>query len=604
MTPKSRRSIRIVRIATRGSRLALAQAHFVADLLRAADAQARVEVKSYRTTGDKQLDTPLEQLSGKGAFTREIEEALLRGEADLAVHSLKDLPTTLPPGLRLAAIPAREDPHDVLLAAHPLEWKTATHGLRIGTSSLRRRAQLFRINPRLCIEALRGNVPTRLQKALDGQVDAIVLARAGIHRLGLAAPHVEELSFGDMLPAPGQGALGLEIRADDEALGQWLSQLNAPAAERACRAEREFLHALGGGCRVPIAALGHVIEERLILDGLVISEDGARCIRDRIEGPAEDPEGLGRRLAALLLSRGAGALLALPEPMPSADLPSHTENAADGCDSIPMECPPLAGRRVVVTRHEDIDGPLSRALLARGAEVRVFSLVGHCPPEDPEPPRRAAGAVDSYDWLIFTSARAVEAFEEALLEQGRSLAEYAGAIACVGPSTARRVEAAGGRVRLEPGEALGEALAEALEQAVCRGELLPGMRVLFPRAESGGRIVAETLCRLGAQLDEVVVYRTLRHTEACDDLAEAMDLGVCDAILLASASAAQTLLDALGGARLGEYPRRGVLACIGPATSAPLRRVGITPQVEAEEHTFEGLAQALADYYASRRCLP
>jgi hydroxymethylbilane synthase len=507
--------------------------------------------------------------------------------------------------LRLAAIPAREDPHDVLLAARPLEWRESSgKGPRIGTSSLRRRAQLFRINPRLCIEALRGNVPTRLQKALDGQVDAIVLARAGIHRLGLAAPHVEELSFGDMLPAPGQGALGLEIRADDEALGQWLSQLNAPAAERACRAEREFLHALGGGCRVPIAALGHVIEERLILDGLVISEDGARCIRDRIEGPAEDPEGLGRRLAALLLSRGAGELLALPGPKPPVDLSLQTEAAAADPTPVSMECPPLAGRRVVVTRHEDIDGPLSRALLARGAEVRILSLVGHCPPRDPEPLRRAAGAMDSYDWLIFTSSRAVEAFGEALVARGRSLAEYAGKIACVGPSTARRVEAAGGRVRLEPGEALGEALAEALEQAARRGELVAGMRVLFPRAESGGRIVAETLRRLGAQPDEVVAYRTLRHAESCDELAEAMDSGVCDAILLASASAAQTLLDELGVARLGEYPRRGVLACIGPATSAPLRRVGITPQVEAEEHTFEGLAQALADYYASRRCLP
>lgn len=596
---------RLIRIATRGSRLALAQAHYVADLLRSAAPAAQVEVNIYRTTGDKQLDTPLDQLSGKGAFTREIEEALLRGEADLAVHSLKDLPTTLPERLRLAAIPAREDPHDVLLSARTVEWReSAGEGPCIGTSSPRRRAQLLRINPRLRLSAPRGNVPTRLQKALDGQVDAIVLARAGIHRLGLTAPYVEELSFGDMLPAPGQGALGLEIRADDEMLGQWLSPLNVPAAERACRAEREFLRALGGGCRVPIAALGHVIEEQLILEGLVISEDGARCIRDRIEGPMEDPESLGRRLAALLLSRGAGELLAPAEPKPSAALPARTENAAAECDPDSTRRPPLAGRRVVVTRREDIDGPLSRALLARGAEVRILSLIEHCPPEDPEPSRRAAAAVDSYDWLIFTSARAVGAFVEALAARGRSLADYAGVIACVGPSTARRIEAAGGRVRLEPGEALGEALAEALEQAARRDELVPGTRVLFPRVESAGRIVADTLRRLGAQLDEVVVYRTIRHAEACDELAEAMDSGNCDAILLASASAAQTFLDELGGARLGEFMRRGVLACIGPATSAPLRHAGIAPQVEAGEHTFEGLAQALADYYTSRRCQP
>jgi hydroxymethylbilane synthase len=288
-------------IASRGSQLALWQAHWVERQLAALGYPSRIEI--VKTTGDKITDVPLAQVGTKGLFTKEIEEALLDGRADLAVHSLKDLPTELPAGLVLAAIPEREDPRDALVGKRLADLPV---GAKLGTSSLRRAAQLRKLRPDLRIEPVRGNLDTRLRKLDEGGYDAIMLAVAGLKRLGWEARIVEILAPDVVCPAVGQGALAIETRGPGLLACQ---SLDHPATRAAVTAERSLLAALGGGCQVPIGAYATVTGDRLFLQAVVVSPDGVDLVRDRSEGFAADAQGIGRELGEALLAAGADRIL-------------------------------------------------------------------------------------------------------------------------------------------------------------------------------------------------------------------------------------------------------------------------------------------------------
>ncbi len=297
-----------IRIATRKSPLARWQANHVADLLRALEPGLQVELHELMTRGDKILEVPLALVGGKGLFVKEIEDALLNGDAQIAVHSMKDLPALIAPGLVVAAIPVREDPRDALCSP---KWKTLENlprGARIGTSSLRRSAQLKAIRPDLQMEVVRGNVQTRLNKASDG-LDAVVLAYAGLRRLGLAQHATQVLSPELMLPAVAQGALALEARADDAATLARLAKLDDPETRYRVEAERGFLSRIEGGCQVPIAGHATVANGQVHLRALVASLDGTRVIRGERRGPVEEARALGDALAVELLGHGAGEIL-------------------------------------------------------------------------------------------------------------------------------------------------------------------------------------------------------------------------------------------------------------------------------------------------------
>ncbi|HEX8273993.1 MAG TPA: hydroxymethylbilane synthase [Longimicrobiaceae bacterium] len=299
-----------IRIASRGSELALWQARAVERALRRSSPAAAVEIQVIRTTGDRILDVPLAKIGDKGLFTKEIDEALLHGRADLAVHSLKDVPTRLPEGLAIVAVTEREDPRDVLIrreGAGGLDSLPA--GARVGTSSLRRRAQLRAARPDLEVLDLRGNLNTRLAKLDAGDYDAILLAAAGVLRLGWEARVSAYLEAGGWLPAVGQGALAIVARVDDEDSRERVRTLHDADAFAATAAERAFLHALEGGCQIPIGALGTVEGGTLALRGLVADLEGETVLRGEASGPAADPASVGRRLAAELLERGAGEIL-------------------------------------------------------------------------------------------------------------------------------------------------------------------------------------------------------------------------------------------------------------------------------------------------------
>ncbi|HUG41161.1 MAG TPA: hydroxymethylbilane synthase [Longimicrobiales bacterium] len=317
----------VLTIATRGSRLALWQAEHVRHRLEAAHPGLAVELRIVKTTGDRVTDVPLASIGDRALFTKEVDRLLLDGEADLAVHSLKDLPTRTEHGLAIAAVTEREDPRDVVVfrpgAARSLA--ELPPGARVGTSSLRRRAQLLARRSDLAVDDLRGNLDTRLARVASGDYDAVVLAAAGIRRLGRAGEIGEWLEPPGWLPAVGQGALGIVTRDDADATRGFVGALEHPATRAATTAERAFLNELEGGCQVPIGALADLTGAgALTLHGLVASLDGGTVLRREAGGGADEADAVGRRLAAELLARGADRVLAevrAASPFPGATPP-------------------------------------------------------------------------------------------------------------------------------------------------------------------------------------------------------------------------------------------------------------------------------------------
>jgi hydroxymethylbilane synthase len=291
-------------IGSRGSQLALWQARHIAARLERAGADTRIEI--IRTTGDHLQTASLMQAGGKGLFTKEIEEALLAETIDVAVHSLKDLPTEMPAGLMLAAIPERESPFDAMVGS---TLKALRKRARVGTSSARRGAQLSILRPDLVIQPIRGNVDTRLHKLHIGEFDAIVLAAAGLRRLGLQHEIAEVFTAKEICPAPGQGALAVQTRLDDPA-AEACRVLHHHASAAAVECERALLAELGGGCQLPVGAFAETSGAQLQLLAMVVAPDGSRWLRESAQGAVDEAESLGRRVAQVLLSRGAAHLLA------------------------------------------------------------------------------------------------------------------------------------------------------------------------------------------------------------------------------------------------------------------------------------------------------
>jgi hydroxymethylbilane synthase len=559
----SRPPVASVTVGTRGSRLARAQTERVVALLQGAWPGLECDVRAIVTRGDRTQASgePLPEIGGKGLFTAELEQALREGKIDLAVHSLKDLPTEPPPGIALGAVCLREDVRDCLVARDGLTLAELPEGAVVGTSSLRRAAQLRALRPNLEVRSVRGNVDTRVRKVRDGELDAVVLAAAGVLRLGLE-DEVSEWLGEAMLPAPGQGALAVQCRAGDESVLALLEPIDDESARAATSAERAFLRALGAGCTAPVAAYAEPAEPggseesnsllqagtTVRLAGLVASVDGGRVVR--VEGVGE-PQEVGERLAREALSAGAAEIL--------ADIRAATAR-------------PLAGKRVVVTRPREQSARLAARLERLGAAVSVVPLVTIEPVAD-----AALDADEAYDWVVFTSSNAVAAVGERLCGGLVGGAR----VAAVGPATAAAVRTLGVEPALVPERFSAEALAAALGD-------LDGSRVLLPQADIADPRLAAGLRARGATVDAVVAYRTVPlqpDAEGVQALEEA------DAVLLASGSAARSL------AALGAALEHGLVVCIGPSTAEAAREAGLGVGLVASEATAEGMIQALVSHF-------
>ena len=299
----------IIRIGTRSSALALWQANYVADTLRKHYPQCKVELVHHSTKGDRILEKPLAEIGGKGLFTEELEASMRDGSIDLAVHSLKDMPTELPEDLVLGAITERETPCDALVSPKYKTLDQLPQGAKVGTSSLRRQAQLLNQRPDLQISVLRGNVQTRLNKLETENFDAIVLAEAGLKRLGLESVVTQTFTSDEMIPAVGQGALGIECRKDDTEILDMLSVLHDENTMWATRGERSFLRQLEGGCQVPMGVHGTIYKGQLTLKAISASLDGKNCFEGELSGPKEKADMLGRNLAKALYEEGGKAII-------------------------------------------------------------------------------------------------------------------------------------------------------------------------------------------------------------------------------------------------------------------------------------------------------
>lgn len=533
-------------LGSRGSQLALWQARHIAARLESLGVET--EIRIIKTTGDKITDVPLAQVGGKGLFTKEIEDALLAGEIDLAVHSLKDLPTVTPDGLTVAAIPEREDPRDALLGKR---FEALSAGMKVGTSSLRRAAQLRNLVPGLVIEDLRGNLDTRVRKLEEGQYDAIVLAAAGLSRLGWQDKIADRLEPTMVCPAAGQGALAIETRSSGEAL-EICRRLDHGPTRAAVVAERALLGALGGGCQVPIGAHAFHVEGRLQLMGVVVEPESGEEVRAAIEG--SEPEVLGVELARMMLEDGARGIL--------EKVYGH-----------PMR---LAGQRVVVTRARKQGSPLAEKLAEQGAEVVQLPVIELAAVEF-APPEWGA-----YDLAIFTSANAVEAFF------AKMPAVRGPKVVAIGPATADALRTCGLEPDVTPETFVAEGVVESLA-----GEDLAGKRVLLPRAAAARDVIPAELSARGASVDVLTVYRNVVPEELGRRAAELFGSArKPDWITLTSSSTVKNLLAAAGPKSLGGVK----LASIGPVTSETARRHGLDVTVEAAAATIESLAEAIAGW--------
>jgi hydroxymethylbilane synthase len=530
--------------------------------------------REFVTKGDKSLDRPLPLIGGKGLFTAELESALHTGEIDIAVHSLKDLPIEDAPGLSLGAIGSRADVRDVLVARKGWTLQSLPKGARVGTSSVRRQAQLLAHRPDLKVKSIRGNVDTRIRKVLAGEYEAAVLAAAGLERLNMTEVVTEWLDLDIMMPAPGQGALAVQCRAGDSDTLSLLSAIDEPDVRRSVNAERAFLHALGGGCSAPVAAHAILGEGEILLEALIAAPDGSRIYR--VAGGGPDPGELGKRLAQQATSLGGGDIIEGLE----------AENAAK----------PLQGKRIVVTRARAQAAAFSRKLAALGAQPLEIPMIRTVPVSETDKVDQAAYSLGLYDWVLFTSVNGVEKFWHRLEKIQRrenrptedlpmdTLASGMPNVAAIGPVTANALLERGVQPAFTPDTFVGEAVAAGL------GEL-QGKRVLLLRAEKAREALPLLLEAQGASVDDLPVYRTVPIEPDASARAK-VDEGV-DVVTFTSSSTVQHWV-----AAFAEISPRPLIACIGPVTARTAEKLGLRPDIVAEDFTTDGLIEAITNYFS------
>jgi hydroxymethylbilane synthase len=526
------------------------QAQLVADALARRYPEHEFTLTPLTTHGDRHPSMRLSESTREGVFVKDLERALLDGEAELAVHSAKDLPTLPTPELTLAAFLPREDARDALIARPPGTLTQLPRGARIGTGSPRRAAQIAAVRPDLQAVEIRGNVDTRLRRLREGAVDALVLAAAGLARLGRLGEAHELLPFDVMLPAPGQGALAVQAIDGSEA-SRLAAAIDDAQTRRAVEAERALLRRLGGGCLSALGAYAVVDGEDLALQAVVLDAAGTTVIRARAHGA--DDATVVEEVADSLESQGAGRLLKRPDAS-------------------------LAGLRIMVTRADRQAAAMVDALTALGAQAIRCPVIAIEPiAVDPA----ALHDLDGYDWLVLTSANGVDRMRELLREAHRDFPTHI-KVAAIGPETAARAREAGMTPALVPQRYIAEDLAEELSAAMA-----PGVRILLARAAGSRDVLPMQLRARGARVDVLETYRAVPPPDVRTRLA--FCLPDVDMITLTSSSTVRHFVEAMPAA----VPDRLQIACIGPITAQTARELGLRVDIIAQEYTTRGLVDAI-----------
>ena len=554
----------MIRIATRGSELALVQANLVRRQLQGTT-EERIVLEIIKTQGDRERASSFREMEGRGFFTKDIEATLLEGRADLAVHSLKDLPTETPDGLFVLPVLRRGDPRETLLVrpeaaddALPLGLRL---GARVGTSAVRRHAQLRAARPDLELLDLRGNVPTRVQKVLRGELDAILIASCGLERLKLDPPSLvrRDLDPTEFVPAPGQGMLAVELRSGDRNLMALVPDLVVEEDRRAVEAERRLLGLVEGGCGLPLGAFvartegGY--EMFAVLGPRPLPPAGLPIDLVRAHVRAADAEDLALRALEGLL---------------------REEDGRGGGDRRGE----LANLRILLTGTPRHVRDLARELLRRGATVLPHETAEPVYSPDPAKLREVRWRLPSFDWILFRSVTAVEMFAPILRKAG----SFQGRIGAIGPATRNALLERGFPVELMPQEAVSEDLAKAFLD----GPGNQGARILLPGPHEGRTVLLQSLVASGHQVTELKLYRLEKNRDR-RPLPDRVD-----AVVFPSPSAV--------GAFLEEHavPEGALVVTIGPATSEALRSRGLPADREARRHDIQGLIEALVEGFHGR----
>ena len=545
--------------------LALVQTRLVVDMLSRRFPEHEFVPKTLTTHGDRHPTMKLTDSPREGVFVKELERALLEGEAELAVHSAKDLPTLETAGLVLAAFPARADARDALISRTGADLSELPIGARVGTGSPRRAAQIAAIRRDLVTQEIRGNVDTRLRRLSEGAVEALILAAAGLERLGRLDEAHQLLPFDVMLPAPGQGVLAVQAVEGSEA-ARLAAEIDHPATRRAVSAERLLLRLLGGGCLSALGAYAVADGGELHLRAVVLSASGEQVLRASARG------GQDRLVVEQVLEglekQGAGRLLNSPR----SDPPAGPQRKGESDSAV------LEGVRVMVTRAGGQADSLARALRARGASVVL------CPVIEIEPIEVARDeliGLDRYDWLILTSANGVERLFSLLRKAGLRAPAHI-KVAAIGPQTAASLRAHGMEPALVPDRYVAEELADQL-----RALLRPGTRLLLARAAGARDVLPDRLRAAGAAVDVIETYRAVAPADLPSALRQA--LPDVDLVTFTSSSTVRHFVEAGGLAGLGPAQ----VACIGPITAQTGRELGMRVDIIAAEYTAEGLVEAI-----------
>ncbi|MDF3017136.1 MAG: hemD [Thermomicrobiales bacterium] len=565
---------RPLRFGTRGSALALAQTRLAADRFRAAHPGRAVEICVISTEGDVDKTSPLTEIGGRGVFTNAIEAAILRGEVDAAIHSAKDLPSAIHPAVPIVAYPDRDDPRDVLISRHGTTLDLLPPQPVIGTSSRRREVQILRLRPDARVVNIRGNIDTRLRKAEGTTFDGIVLAAAGIRRMGWQDRICETFPAERLVPSPGQGAIAIQARAGSDAAAL-LETIDDPFVSTSVDIERAFLAAIGVGCTFPVGAYAAASDEGIRLIAMLAAAAGDR-IAFANERLAAGEERVHAAEIAACLQAEIGAT--------SGQKSWHGWNGEDG---------DLKGARVVVTRPRRQAGPLIASLLQRGAEplplpaIRI-EPIGDTAELDLTINDALRGA---FDWCVFTSANAVEVFANRMDALDVHPNQLSGMrVAAVGHATAAAVADAALSLALVPESATADALAATLRQT-----MRAGARVLYPRSASGRDVLPNELRAAGFDVLAIDAYRTLPEPNVDQRVVDRVRRGEVDLITFASPSSVRHVVGLLGPdcAGLNTIP----VVCAGPVTARAAREAGLLVSAVSESPDAAAMSNAIAAFW-------
>ncbi len=576
-----------LRIGTRTSPLALWQSRRIITLLQASWPTLTCELVLLSTVGDRTQaeGRPLPAIGGKGLFTEELESALRSGAIDLAVHALKDLPVADAEGVVIGAVVDRADVRDGLVARNRWTLATLPKGAVVGTSSLRREAQLRAQRPDLSLRSIRGNVESRIAKVERGDYDATVLAMAGVARLELLDKVTDILSLDVMLPAPGQGALAVQCRAGDPAVRPLLAAIDQPAVRRATTAERTFLAALGGGCSAPVAALGQVdAAGEIWLQGLVLTTDGEQAIRVVVRGV--DGLALGQAAAAEALAKGAATLLVRTA--------LGAEAVASAPSTVRLNDQPLYGRKILITRPHELGDVLAGLIVEQGGVADLLPAIRVTQAADLSQLDAALASLHEYDWIVFTSRMAADIVATRLDVMKIRVDIQNIQIAAIGTATATSLRDR----RLAPHVL--PTTATAKETALALGDV-QGKRILLPRAAAADQRLPEWLAGQGAIVTSIPIYDTAAALIDEEALAAALPAAVTaiDACLFASGTAVRSLVRAaVQLPRLMTLLTGAAVVCIGPSTAEAAREAGLRVDKVAADPSNAGFLQALAELWA------